>query len=182
MTDIERATWDGLQAEATERSAKVPAAVEAAIRAMRAGGLDAGFGFAEEDAIATWSARLASHDPAAIMTAAGEFIEAGGEVPQLTDFIVVVDQVQRRADHPPKRKAGEECSECGASDEERGGVTYLTPPGEGGISDQVPCSLCRPEQREMWEAGHFLPRLENQACSCRHALCPSQRRRAARRK
>ena len=144
-------------------------AVKMALSTLLAANLKPEFGWDLSNAEDLWSVALAPFAPGSVITAASTWLEdEGAEFPTLPEFKTLVASIDRRAAHPAAPEPGTDCTECG---EERGWV-FATNPLSGGLADRRPCSTCRPEQYEMWQDGHFMPREGTATCHRNHALVP----------
>ena len=79
----------------------------------------------------------------------------------------------------PARKPGVPCPECGeyiGQPEHMEGRVNLTDPTQGGTGTSRPCSICRPEQFRLHQAGHYGPKEGTSLCRCHDPLCPDTKR------
>jgi hypothetical protein len=176
---------DGEARARREAGERLGAAVEAAFGIFRGASLRLPYAWDQDDAWDLWVTSLIEYQPEAITTAAGEWVRtAGAEFPTLAEFETLVASKQRTLDAPPpaERAPGESCPECGATEDDPGGWVYLTDPSVdspnfGAPADVRPCSLCRPEQHDLWQGGHFMPGNGGKACRCKARACRERRAR-----
>ena len=172
------------QMEARAPSDNMAAAVELALRVLRAANLSPSFGTDMDDVQRLWTAHLARFQPEDVIRAADVWVsQTGVGFPELAEFESVVGQQARERLNPaaPPRAQGEACPECGLGDTgEPEGLVYLMNPTDGGNVDVRPCNLCRPEQFALWRAGHFMPRHGSAGCHCHSRDCPDRAHQRAR--
>ena len=165
-------------------SDNMAAAVQVALRVLRAANLSPSFGVDMDDVQRLWTAHLARFQPQDVIRAADVWVsQTGVGFPELAEFETVVGQQARERQHPPTppREHGEACPECGMDDNgEPPGLIYLSDPTEYGPAVRRPCTLCRPEQYALWHAGHFMPRSGSAGCHCRSRECPDRAHQRAR--